>query len=430
MPVGYLVTVALAAVGTWLTLAPAHRPRLLAMLSFRLGILFGEMPVVVICWLLLATGLAFGQGDVDAWPARAAVGLAAVTAGGLVAIAGRGLRTGAAVRAALQRDLGQGPGRHGPVDGATGAAASGRVAGPPRRASLAHLLLAPVYRGRRDVVRVAGLSYGPAGRRNLLDVYHRRDRPTGGPVLIHMHGGGYHGGRKNLQALPLINRLASRGWVCVSANYRLRPAVAHPEHLIDLKRVIAWAREHAAQHGADPHSIVVAGSSAGGHLATLAALTQNDPAFQPGFEAADTSVTAAISLNGYYGNYYGQDASSAPLSRLTAAAPPMFLAHGDHDTVVPVAAARAFAAAARSTSTQPVVYAELPGAQHAFDLFHSPRFEAVIGGIECFIAQVTPDLHHLPGTRSNSYFDLKNPRRVSVGLIAVGGRDDGLDPLG
>jgi acetyl esterase/lipase len=39
-------------------------------------------------------------------------------------------------------------------------------------------------------------------------------------------------------------------------------------------------------------------------------------------------------------------------------------------------------------SSNPVVYAELPGGQHAFDLFHSPRFEAVVDGIEAFAAWV------------------------------------------
>src|SRR5512132_1124144 len=42
------------------------------------------------------------------------------------------------------------------------------------------------------------------------------------------------------------------------------------------------------------------------HLASLAALTPNDPILQPGFEDADTTVDAAICLYGYYGRYYGR----------------------------------------------------------------------------------------------------------------------------
>ncbi|MFD0564156.1 alpha/beta hydrolase [Kitasatospora saccharophila] len=170
---------------------------------------------------------------------------------------------------------------------------------------------------------MANLGYGDAGVRNLLDVYHHRARPEGGPVLIHFHGGHYDQGRKDTQSLPLLYRLASRGWVCISANYRLRPASSHPDHLIDAKKVIAWAREHAAEYGAHPGAAVyVSGSSAGGHMAALAALTADDPAYQPGFEGADTSVTAAIVLNGYLGTYFDGNPATSPVNLVRPDAPP------------------------------------------------------------------------------------------------------------
>jgi acetyl esterase/lipase len=218
-------------------------------------------------------------------------------------------------------------------------------------------------------------------------VYRRRGQPADGPVLIHFHGGHFRGGRKSWEARPLLHRLARQGWICVSANYRLRQEGRFPNSLVDAKRVVAWARENAAGYGADPGAIVVAGSSAGAHLASMAALTPNDPTFQPGFEDADTSVAAAVCLYGYYGP---RDASgavpSSPVAYVDASAPPFFLAHGDHDTIVPVDQARAFAETLRAHSTNPVVYAELPGAQHGFDLFHSLRCEAVVDGIEAFSA--------------------------------------------
>jgi acetyl esterase/lipase len=135
--------------------------------------------------------------------------------------------------------------------------------------------------------------------------------------------------------------------------------------------------------------VFVAGSSAGGHLAAMAALTPNDPAFQPGFERADTSVTAAICLYGYYGGLDTRDRlPSSPQAYIRTDAPPFFVAHGDQDTVVLVEDARRFVERLRSTSSHPVVYAELPGAQHAFDLFHSIRFETVVNAIEAFAAWV------------------------------------------
>ncbi|MCX5208392.1 alpha/beta hydrolase [Kitasatospora sp. NBC_00240] len=379
MPVGYLWTVVFIATGTLFALAPVRRPRLLADLSFRLGLVIGELPFVALAWLLLWTAVAIAQGDIDTLAGRAVVALAAVTAAWLAVVVRRGLRGRAAVDRALAEGLGT---------GWREAIAQDRAAGLRHRRPLARILLRPFAGRPYDVVRVANLQYGAGGRRQRLDVYHHRSRPAGAPVLIHLHGGSYRGGRKNSQSLPLLHRLASRGWVCVSANYRLLPEVRHPEHLIDAKRVIAWVREHGDAYGADPAALLMAGSSAGGHLAALAALTPGDPALQPGFEAADTSVTAVIGLNGYYGPYYGQGPESSPSAHITADAPPFLLVHGDRDTVVPVDIARYFAADLRGGSVATVVYAELPGAQHAFDLFHSLRFEAVVDGVEAFAGWV------------------------------------------
>jgi acetyl esterase/lipase len=169
----------------------------------------------------------------------------------------------------------------------------------------------------RALEKVSNISYGDAGIQNLLDVYRHRGHPSRAPTLVYMHGGGYFSGRKGREALPLIHRLASHGWVCISANYRLRPGANFPDHLVDLKKVIAWTREHSDGYG-------------------------------------------------------------------------FFVAQGASDTYSPrfLEIARSFVQELRSTSSQPVVYAELPGGQHAFDLFHSARFEAVVDGIEAFAAWV------------------------------------------
>ncbi|MET7301789.1 alpha/beta hydrolase [Embleya sp. NPDC005575] len=373
------MTVASVAVATVLALAPLRRPGLPANLSFRLTLVLNEVPFICFCWLLLCTAWAFSQRDVRSVVGWLTVGLAALTAAGLAVIARNGMRAGPVVERALADALGEDwRARIDPE-------AAARLR---RRLPLGRILFGPFLRRRRDVVRRANIGYGDAGRRNLLDVYHHRSRPSGGPVLIHLHGGRYDRGGKNSQSLPLIHRLASQGWVCVSANYRLRPDARHPDHLIDLKKVIAWVREHGHEYGADPSKLFASGSSAGAHLAALAALTPNDPAFQPGFEEVDTTVTAAVCLNGYYGNYYDQGPDSSPLAYVAADAPPFFIAHGDHDTVVPVDIARRFADALREVSANPVVYAELPGAQHAFDLFHSFRFERVVDAIESFAARI------------------------------------------
>ena len=135
--------------------------------------------------------------------------------------------------------------------------------------------------------------------------------------------------------------------------------------------------------------MILVGGSAGAHITAMAALTANNPAFQPGFEAVDTSITAGIGLYGYYGPLGGaEQPPTTPLAYVRSDAPPFFVIHGENDTYTPPKRARALVERLRETSDNPVVYAELPGAQHSFDLFRSVRFETVIDAIEMFAAGV------------------------------------------
>jgi len=251
------------------------------------------------------------------------------------------------------------------------------------------------------------------GKRGLLDVYRRRDGVEKAPVLLQVHGGGWTVGDKEHQGIPLMLHMAARGWVCVAINYRLSPRDAFPAHLIDVKRAIAWVREHGASYGADPSFLALTGGSAGGHLAALAALTPNDPEYQPGFEHVDTTVQAAAPHYGVYdfAGVIGTKRSeqmrdlflgprvlfkdpraelaefekASPLARVNADAPPFLVIHGSTDSLVEVAQARAFVEALRAVSRQPVAYAELPGTQHAFDVFPSIRSAHVVRGVDRFL---------------------------------------------
>ncbi|GAA1860291.1 alpha/beta hydrolase [Asanoa iriomotensis] len=362
VPIGYAVPVALLAFATTVALvAPRPKHTTPSHWSHWVAFQINEQPFIGLYVLVAISALGLAQGDLSSPGGLVAFGVAVLTAAGLVVLARRALSAGPALRAALREGAG--------------------IDVPPARRPWKHILLAPLAVRRRDVTRVANLSYGDAGRRNLLDVYHGRDRPTGGGVLVFMHGGGFRTGHKNREGRALLNHLAAQGWVCVSANYRLAPAARYPDYLVDAKKVIAWVRDHAADYGADPRTIVASGSSAGAHLASMLALTRNDPAFQPGFESADTSVTAAVGFYGYYGRAAG--AGSSPVDR-AGDAPPLFFVHGDNDSSTLVEDTRTLVARLRTTSTQPVLYAELPGAQHTFDLFFSLRYSYVIEAVAAF----------------------------------------------
>lgn len=363
----YWWVVAVVAVPTLFALVPLRRPRPAGLMSFIFGYLLNELPFVAFYWLALRTLLAL-RGNNS--PSAVQLGAAAITAGGIAVVAWRATHAGTAVAQALDRN-----------------SLAWHRSRLPRGCSLWRILLAPIPLWRRDVQRISNIDYGDAGRYHRLDIYRQRTGSNAAPVLIHFHGGHFEMGAKSREARPLMHRLASHGWLCISANYRLRTAGRHPNALIDAKRVIAWAHEHAAEYGGDPSTVVVAGSSSGAHLAATAALTPNDPAFQADLGDADTSVRAAACFYGYYGvRDTTHEATSTPLAYVTPQAPPFLVAHGTNDTVVPIAAADHFVQTLRNESNNPVVYARLPAAQHSFDLFHSVRNEHVIDAVEEFAA--------------------------------------------
>ncbi|WP_319447512.1 MULTISPECIES: alpha/beta hydrolase [unclassified Mycobacterium] len=251
------------------------------------------------------------------------------------------------------------------------------------------------YVKKSDIIR-----YGPH-RVNVADVWHRSDLPRDGkaPVLLQVPGGAWAIGMRRPQAYPMLGHMAERGWICVSMAYRVSPRNTWPAHIIDVKRALAWIKENIADYGGDPDFVAITGGSAGGHLTALAALTPNDPQWQPGFEDADTSVVAAVPIYGRY-DWFSKEGTgrpefisilqrfivkkrfsanrqvyldASPITKVRPDAPPFFILHGEDDSIIPVGEGREFAEALAQKSDDVVVYSEIPHAQHAFDFFGSPH---------------------------------------------------------
>lgn len=249
------------------------------------------------------------------------------------------------------------------------------------------ILLRPWPVRPRAIERVRDIAYADGGRATTLDLYRHRSAPDRAPAFIHLHGGGFRWGRKSRDARLLLHRLAAEGWIVLSANYTLSttPSAGFPRHLVDVKRLLAWAHEAGPRHGIDPERIVLSGSSAGAHLTAMAAVTAQDPTYQPGFEGSDTTFIAAVGFYGYYGELGGTaGAESAPLGHDPSGSPPFLLVHGTNDTFTPIEGARALADHLRSSADVRVALAELPGAQHSFDRFRSVRYQCVVDAVAVF----------------------------------------------
>jgi acetyl esterase/lipase len=398
MGIGAIVVFAVLLVGVVSALVRVKGPPL-SNLNFMVGMVAGELAgqllALTTCCIVVLLVVGWPSGALGA----ADVGLALTAAAGFGALLLTGLRS----RGVVQRSL------------AAARWPQRNEARTPRpawlrwwRTSLALPRRGAGVRVDRDIAYVDD---GGVGDAHLLDVIRPVGDVTNAPVMLFVHGGAWVIGSKREQGLPMLFELASRGWVCVTCNYRLSPKATWPDHVVDVKRALAWTRAHAREYGGNPSRfLAISGGSAGGQLASLAALTPTDASFQPGFEDADTSVDACVSLYGALEmtgdrSLMGRQgfaletllssrvmkvavdeapelyAAASPLERITAAAPAFLVIQGTKDSLVPVEVARAFVAKFERTSGAPLGYVELPLAQHAFDLLCSPRSSATTRGI-------------------------------------------------
>lgn len=388
-------------------LRPARTPPAIAIVSFFAGWLVGELALHAILAIVAVAILFVVAGALSAWPGEVGLAVAVLACTLLVVAQWRASRARGVFDLALRRAFGaalDAPPPSRAVEWLEPAGHWGRLAFP-----------FPVRHPK--VERVHGVAFREIDGITLhLDVHRRRGPRTPGPTIVYVHGGGWVIGHRDRQGLPLLQHLAARGWVGFSVDYRLSPRATFPDHLVDVKRAIAWVREHGAEYGADTGFLVLAGNSAGAHLAALAALTPGDPAYQPGFEAADTSVDACLAFYGVYDlldrwDHWPNDGmkrllerqvmkktraearaaydAGSPVARVHAGAPPFLLVHGSHDTLTPVEESRRLHEALAAASRAPVAFSKIPGAQHAFEIFPSVRTTHVLDGVSRFLAAIS-----------------------------------------
>ncbi len=218
----------------------------------------------------------------------------------------------------------------------------------------------------RAPVEVAGLitdAYGPDPAQ-IIDIHPSEIWTTApAPAILYFHSGGWSAGDRG--SIPdVIASQTARGWVVLSADYRLAPEHPFPAAGEDVDRVIRWVKANAAVLGIDPQRLVLAGGSAGGHLATVAAaspgrfkaadlpteLAKIDPAVAGLLALAAPTDLVALHRDSSTGRdllraYLGCPARSScsvtrlalasPLEHVSAAAPPALFVYGELDTLVP-----------------------------------------------------------------------------------------------
>jgi len=174
----------------------------------------------------------------------------------------------------------------------------------------------------------------------------------------------------------------------------------------------------------------------------MMALTANDPEYQPGFEEADTTLQAAVPVYAVYDftnrlgtmlerfraqmlepmimkAFFRKEPEkfhrASPIDRVHPQAPPFLIVHGNRDTLAPVEDAQLFVDTLRETSQSPVMYTELRGAQHAFDIFASPRTARMLDGTLRFLTAMYERAKNANAPRPTEQFaPLDYAERVAV----------------
>jgi acetyl esterase/lipase len=304
----------------------------------------------------------------------------------------------------------------------------------------------------RDMQLIRNVPYGPLAR-HRLDVWRMSTTPKDAPVIFYVHGGAWTFGDKREQGRPMLHEFVRRGWVAVACNYRLAPKNVWPAQIEDVTRTLAWIKKYVATYGGDPARVVVAGGSAGGHLAALLALSSEDPTWRPRDVegVSDWSVRGAIPLYGVLEmtgdeqhwrglgrglrtllehrivlKSYDEDPAlyeaMSPYHRLHEGAPPFLVVQGGNDTLVDVNVARNFVEEFRRVALSRIYYVELPFTQHAFDVSASPRTSAVVRAAVVFAESVVRESPALSPELLASYgvpptelrVDLSSSRRVEA----------------
>ncbi len=146
---------------------------------------------------------------------------------------------------------------------------------------------------RRDLPCTLDLPYGQLPKQKL-DVYGPTKKPTGAPVLVFLHGGGFREGDRAHYGY-IAAPFAEHGIITVVPSYRLTPEAAFPDQPQDVKAALAWVARNIRAHGGDPGRVYLAGHSAG---AILTATVCVDPKWLQGVN--ELTLRGCIPISGSY----------------------------------------------------------------------------------------------------------------------------------
>lgn len=236
-----------------------------------------------------------------------------------------------------------------------------------------------------------------------MDIYFpSAPRKEANPCVVLIHGGGWAiGDKADERERNMASCLTEHGFTVASINYKLTEytgevfnspikTAAWPQNIFDCKSAIRYLRKYAAEYRIDPDLVGLIGSSAGGHLALLTALSPNEPKLNDGgdHQSVRCDVRCVIDMYGIPdvriwggGNFLGspieEDPESwdlaSPVEHLSNATPPILIIHGDKDKTVDVAQSHRFVEILKQRDAD-FQFIEVSGGVHSFD-FTPPQMD-------------------------------------------------------
>jgi acetyl esterase/lipase len=251
-----------------------------------------------------------------------------------------------------------------------------------------------------------GIRFENASRAPLtLDVYQPAERGKY-PVVVQIYGGAWQRGEPAANA-DFAKWLAAGGYVVVAVDYRHAPAARWPAQLTDVLSSLAWVRDHAAEFDGDTSRVVLIGRSAGGHLALMAAYSERPLNLRgvisyygptdlaesyrhpPSPDPLHNRAVEEALLGGPLDAMADRYAAASPVTYARRGLPPTLLIYGSRDHTVEPKYGRALRDQLAPVGT-PVVYLEIPWADHAFDaVFNGVSSQVALYYTERFLAHVT-----------------------------------------
>ncbi len=216
-----------------------------------------------------------------------------------------------------------------------------------------------------EVHTVKDVEYATVGaHRLLLDLY-LQPKPANAPLIVWVHGGAWRSGSK--KDVP-ISPLLEHGWSIASVDYRLTPVAPFPANVHDIKAAIRFLRANAAGYGFNSRKVVIAGASAGGHLAALVGVSNGHKELEGRIgthldQSSDVQAIASLYgasnletilnqstphglsvrvpalellLGGQPEDKPALTRLASPVNHVDASDPPLLLIHGDQDPQMPI----------------------------------------------------------------------------------------------